>query len=647
MDMFAQDKGVLGFGSFRIDPSRRCLYRDDKRIKLTPRLFDTLLYLVENAGRVVEKDELMQAVWGGRVVEEANLSQTVFALRKVLREEGGSEDAIATAPGRGYRFVATVNAPSDLHAPAPSFVAPVLVAPDLLTAAPIETIPQNRAAHATIRTAPAGRARLLAGLCAVVLATACLALWWTQRPHIDAAFAPPPHSVAVLAFANMSGDPSQAYFSDGVSEELINALSRVDTLQVAARTSSFSFRDGKATVGEIGRKLNVGAVLEGSVRRENGRIRISAELIDAVSGYTLWTRSYDSEQSATLRLQDDIASSVTEALRVRLAGEDAGRLTLGGTQSAAAFDAFLRGVHSLRAGDEAGWVDARKEFDQAIAIDPDYAEAHAARAKALEFIAGSGTLSDPAAVKALLDQALAAADKAVSLAPDSADAHAARATVLEAMLEFSPANQEIEQAARLGPGNASVQLYYGQFATRMGNAASGEAAVRRGVALDPLATHSYLSLGTVLYLDRHYDEALTALQHLKIIAGHMTVLATDMTASIHLVRGQPEAALEVSAKEHDWSQTMYVAMAEHALGHQPEADAAFARLHGMLGNNGNFQYAEVLAQWGKQDAALDALEAAYQVHDSGLDELRVDPFLDPLRSNPRFAALLQRMNFPI
>jgi TolB-like protein/DNA-binding winged helix-turn-helix (wHTH) protein len=637
MDVQAQDRGVLGFGPFRIDCARRHLTCNGTRVKISPRLFDTLSYFVANAGRIVEKDELMQAVWGGRIVEDANLSQTVFALRKVLRDEGGTDEAIVTAPGRGYRFILPV------HTEAAGL-------PVSLPFADAPSVSEPAAIHAAGAVPAYARRRPFAALLVLALLVAGAGLLALRgrhpAPRAEDTFAPPPHSVAVLAFANMTGDPAKLYFSDGLSEELINALARVGSLRVAARTSAFSFRDSHVTVSEIGRRLNVGAVLEGSVRREGGRLRIAAGLTDTASGFMLWSHAYDTDEAGTLKLQAEIAGAVTEALRVTLGAGEIGKLSLGGTQNQAAYDAFLHGIGVEHGGDEASIIEARKDFEQAVTLDPLYAVAHAALSRTLNWIASSGTMSDLALVNAMKDRALAEADRAIALAPDLADGYVTRARVLEDRLAFGEAYDAVRRAAELGHGSAAVQQFYGQFASRMGHVAEGEAAERSGLALDPLSARSYFALAVVYLIDRRYDDALGALRQMEAIAGRVPPIAAQLTVVIALKRQQWDLALSLAGKTQGWPKAEYEAIAYHALGRQAEADAAFARLQGLQGENGNFQYAEVYAQWGQPDRALAALDEAYRDSDAGLVDLRSSLFLDPIRSTPHYADLLQRLHIP-
>jgi TolB-like protein len=237
------------------------------------------------------------------------------------------------------------------------------------------------------------------------------------------AFNPPPHSIAVLPFTNLSGDPKEDYFSDGVSEELINALAHIDALQVTGRSSSFSFRGQNVDVGPIARKLNVSAILEGSIRRQGNTVRITAQLINAVNGYHLWSEDYDRDLKNILLLQTDIATSVAQQLRVRLLGDEIAKMEADGTRDPRAYDEYLRGAHLMDTAEGTAFRVATSAFEQAIALDPGYARAHAARAIAL--IDDAVFDPDVAARDRTRKDALRSAEQAVRLAPESANAHVA------------------------------------------------------------------------------------------------------------------------------------------------------------------------------------------------------------------------------
>jgi TolB-like protein/lipoprotein NlpI len=331
----------------------------------------------------------------------------------------------------------------------------------------------------------------------------------TAEPGAAAAFNPPPHSIAVLPFVNLSGDKEQEYFSDGLTEELLNSLAEISELQVAVRTSSFSFKEHPDTA-TVAHKLNVGAVLEGSVRRSSNTIRITVQLINAVTGFHLWSKTYDRDLGDVLELQTAIATAVAEALKVTLLGDTSAKIELGGTRNPAAFDAYLRGAKVFVSRHEVEDLPAAiAAYTEAIRLDPHYALAMASRSIALSY--GAAQAATPAAAREGFDKAQADARQAVALAPDLAQAHLALATVLElGTLDFTRASEAYERALALAPGNAQVLRISGLFAAYMGHIDAGIAAARRAVVLDPLARDSHSLLGRALYAARRYEEAVVA-----------------------------------------------------------------------------------------------------------------------------------------
>ena len=283
----------------------------------------------------------------------------------------------------------------------------------------------------------------------------------------------PAHSIAVLPFVNMSGDKEQEYLSDGLAEELLNSLAEIHELQVAARTSAFSFKGTNTDIGTITRKLNVGAVLEGSVRRSGNTVRITTQLIDAVTGLHLWSHTYDRDLGDVLKLETEIAGAVASALKVSLLGEEAAKIELGGTRNPAAFDAYLRGRKAyLAAHGNKDRQTAIAAYTEAIGLDPNYALAYANRSIALSDYAGD--TSGPA-IRESFDKAQADGLKAIALAPNMAEGHMALAYYFEiGTLDFTRANEEYEQALALAPGNARVLQLYGRFAFIMDRTEAGD-----------------------------------------------------------------------------------------------------------------------------------------------------------------------------
>jgi TolB-like protein/Tfp pilus assembly protein PilF len=459
------------------------------------------------------------------------------------------------------------------------------------------------------------------------------------------AFNPPPHSIAVLPFENMSGDKDQEYFSDGLAEELLNSLSGIDGLQVAARTSAFSFKGTNTDIGTIARKLNVGAVLEGSVRRSAHTIRITAQLINAVTGFHLWSKTYDRDTGDVLKLQTDIATSVAGALQVTLLGDAAGRVELGGTGNPAAFDAYLRGASVDRSVRDANDLPAAiAAYTQAIRLDPHYALAFSARSLAFGHLAGE--TEGAAAVRENYDKADADARQALQLAPRLAQAHLALAYVLQNTLHLPQANDEYHRALALAPGNADVLRLSGLFAVYNGHFDAGIAAIRRAVVLDPLARNTHAALGRGLYSARRYEEALSA--YAEAIS-----LETDYKAS-YAHRGLnfyglgdlEHARAACETKPDYWVSQQCLALVYEKLGRHADAAAALSKLQAALGDAPAYQYATIYAQWGDRAKALEWLETAWRQQDPGLNNVKTDPLLDPLRQEPRFQIIERELMFP-
>jgi TolB-like protein/DNA-binding winged helix-turn-helix (wHTH) protein/tetratricopeptide (TPR) repeat protein len=637
MDVSIREQGSYVFGTFRLDPARRTLLRDCAPVTLPPRLFDTLLYLVENAGRVVERDELLRIVWGGRVVEEANINQTIFALRRALQADGPADRYIVTAPTKGYRFVAPVRFeldPTGISSMPPQAAVPV---------------PQPPKPWWRRRSTLFAALLAAAALAGAVLLKSLLSTPKLPESAVQARFAPPPHSVAVLAFINMSGDPGQDYFSDGVSEEMINALSRVDALRVAARTSSFYFKGKQATVSDIARQLNVGAVLEGSVRREAKRVRISAELVNAATGYEMWSRSYDRDQGDMLAVQSEIATAVTASLQVTLLGDAAATFSLGGTTNPLALDAYLRGRAAFRSIDVPDTKLALAAFEQATAIDPNYAMAHLERALALDHIAGLEANTDVAQIQAMFRSALDAADRAIALAPGLGIAHCARAYALEQFPDRAgEASAEYARAIALSPGDARVQLWYAD--SQMHRSAEPlpvrVAAVERAAALDPMSPEAYRVLSGALFAARRYKESLAADRHVEQLEPIVTTMDTTAIGFDELMLGDPEAARQACAGGRDWLENECLAIAFGALHMPAEAAAQMAKLRVALGDAGAYNYAIIYAQWGQKADAIRWLQTAYRLHDNALPGMKVDPLLDPIRDTPEYKEIERQLNFP-
>jgi TolB-like protein/DNA-binding winged helix-turn-helix (wHTH) protein/tetratricopeptide (TPR) repeat protein len=616
----------------------RTLLQNGVRLHLPARLFDALLYLVQHHDRLVERDELSRAIWSGHTVSEGSLGRAISSLRLSLK--GAGEDGlIVTAPGRGYRFGAPVRW-EPVSLPIPTGHEPGLAA---------GTAPQNGISQTASRT----RRLIWTVVTGVVLAVslfATLSMWRPPGTSSGGAitdFAPPPHSVAVLPFANHGTNVEDTLYADGIAQELINALGRIGGLRVAASTSSFLFRSQHTTIGSIARQLNVGTVLEGSVQQAGERIHITVELIDARNGFQLWSRDYDRSRDDVLATQGEISAAVVISLKGVLLGDEATRLTLGSTSNSAAFDAYLHGVAEMQALDPAANRRAIADFNQAVLLDPKYALAYAHRARALAFIGTFGNSPDLDYSHRVMTAAQEDARHAVELAPDLGAVHADLAYVLQTSLaDLQGAEIEYRRAIALTSGDAPTLLNYGRFLLEIGHTQEGVDAAERAVQLDPLAASAHGNMAIILEYARHFDEARQALQHAMVLRPASTTFRRITLGMLETMQGHGKAAREICEGDVDYRDMMCLAIAYHLLGRQSDAANELAKARAILGINGAFLYARIYAEWGQPDEAFQWLQTAYDARDPGLIELKVDPAMDTLRSSPKYNALIRKMGFP-
>ena len=486
------------------------------------------------------------------------------------------------------------------------------------------------------------------GAVALAAAVAYLAIDrpWSSSRTAPPAFAPPPHSIAVLPFVNMSGDVNQEYFSDGISEELLDALSRLNGLQVVARTSSFSFKHQDTDAAAIARKLNVGAILEGSVRRSGRNVRIVVQLINGRTGFQIWEQSYDRVLDDVLKLQSEVAGTVAEHLEVKLTGEDSAKLEMGGTRNGAAYDAYLLGLQRYEQADD--YAAALADFDRAIALDPGFALAHARRAATLDYIYRFP--SDASTRPQLRSQARAAAERALALAPQLGEAHLVLAyTYYRGEPDLPAAAREYDQALALAPGSAWIQRSFAWFSSLLGHSDVALRAARRAVALDERNGRTHEVLAEVLINARLYREALSVLDDaLALSPGNHTIeshLPDALIASGQVERARVICESPPKALDED-DRHGCLAMVYHRLGNQAEAARELEMFKAVVGNAAPYATAGLYAQLGNKEEALRRLAEAEQQHDFDLLGMKVDWYLDPIRNEPQFKALEARMRFP-
>jgi adenylate cyclase len=450
-------------------------------------------------------------------------------------------------------------------------------------------------------------------------------------------------SIAVLPFVNMSDDKANEYFSDGLTEELLNVLANVPGLRVIARTSSFSYKGKEVKIADVARDLNVDNVLEGSVRKSGNRVRITTQLIRSADSSHLWSQTYDRDLNDIFAVQDEISNEVVDALKVRLLKPTATAET-GGTQVPAAYEAYLRGKHARHEGEAEGTLrDALAAFDEAIRLDPGYARAYAGKADALIVLASNAYMPYDSGFQ----QAREATERALELAPDLAEA-LLTLSFIQFNVETNPgaASDSAERAVRLSPGSYDVQLYYSSFEASNGRSESAIASARKAVELDPVAAGAYVNLSGVLFFGRQYDEAARVARRAMSLApgrpaGHYTL------GVVLLQMGHNEEALaECNQETIVWQRISCRGFAYARMGKADLARAEIKAGREAYGDAGSYQYAQTCALLGDRDEAFRWLAVGRRIHDPGLmGQVYADPLLDGLRSDPRYDTLMRELGF--
>lgn len=445
-------------------------------------------------------------------------------------------------------------------------------------------------------------------------------------------------SIAVLPFTNMSTDKEQEYFSDGLAEELINLLAKIPELRVPARSSSFFFKGKAERLATIAKELGVVHILEGSVRKSGNRLRVTTQLVRADSGYHLWSETFDRELHDVFAVQDEIAGAVVAALKLKLTPElQAARSHR--TQNAEAYNLYLLGRQFFNHDSAEGFRRAAECYRKAIALDPGYSSAYAELAMANAWVA------DFENSPARRQQAIADADRAVALAPDQGDGYAAR-SFMSVMFrwDWSSAEADLHKALALDPADAQVQVRYAELLAALGRLPEAIVAARRATELDPLATRPWRRLGHYLYHDGQLNAGREALNRALEISPE-AALALMSLGSLELAEGKPAVALALYRKIPDRVyQLTGIAIAEHALGHVRESQQAVDELIATDSEGSAYQIAQAYSRRGEPELAFEWLERAYAQHDSGLSAMLYDTHVGALRADPRFGAMLVKLN---
>ncbi|MFM5931927.1 MAG: winged helix-turn-helix domain-containing protein [Novosphingobium sp.] len=603
-------------GPLAIDPPSRSISSGGRSERLEPRVMRVLVALGETPGRVLSRDDLIAACWDGQIVGDKAITRAISLLRQAIDAIGVDAVRIETIAKVGFRIVRP-GEPTN----AAAAVAPVPAAEE-----------------------PSGFGRrklLVAGAGGLVALGAGLTAWKAGL------FSPPPtgpRTVAVLPFRNLSGDAAQDYFSEGLSEQIRTALARNPNLRVLATASIDAAMKGNPQTLAVAQKLSAAYLLDGSVRRSGEQVRITARLTEAASGTVAWTDQIERKVADIFALQDEIADRVAGALSAQTA-DGLGRDQMGGTHSAQAFDAYLRSkaYGALRTG-EASARAALAQLDLAIAADPNYAEALAARAQMIIYIAGSfGKASE---LKAAHDDAFETAQKAAELAPLLPFAQAILGFVhIQSKMDFKSAAAPFAAARKLGWGDASVMIFVTFYYAEIGAVKETAAAVTRLLELDPLNPAVYRTAAFADYSTRAFQRAEEHCRKALSLNPRISSVYSILGDSLIELRRVREAREAFLAEPVELLRLTGLAIAEWKLGNTAAAQKAYDDLVARLGDLATYQYARIFAQWGKPDEAMAKLQFARQLGDDGLPVAKTDPMLDPLRGRPDFSLLLADLGF--
>ncbi len=611
--MTRQAKHFLPFGPFVLDPAERVLLRNDQPISLTPKAMETLLALVDNAGHITEKDRLLKQVWPDTFVEEATLAKNISTLRKALGDSTESEDYIQTVSKRGYRFVAAVSR---------------------LDETPVQEPPVSK--DARVRWA---------GLAVLILAVTGMGIAYFGRDREQALAHTAANKVtlAVLPFENLSGDTAQEYFADGLTEEMIGQLSRLrpDRLAVIARTSAMKYKGVRKGVAEIGGELHADFILEGSVRREGNRVRITAQLVRVIDQALFWTETYEREMRDVLALQGEVAHAAAGRIGIELREDKNADLSSNASVSADAYEKYLKGRFFWNKMTVDGYQKAIEHFDSAVRRSPKYAQAYAGLS---DSYASLGLWQTPG--KEALGHAKAAADKAIAVEETLADGHASRAFIaMSYEWDWETADREFKRALELNPGYAFAHHRYGYLLMLRGRWNEAGEELNRARALDPLSMIINANVGFRFYLMRQYDRAIAhGKKNLEMDADYP--LLHGYLGEAYVMNGQyPEALAEFEQTKGTPGGTAAFGYTYGRMGRAREARQQLTALREEAKQTfvPAYYVALLYTGLGEKDEAFRWLDRAYEERSGFLMEIHADPMFDLLRGDPRFRALTTRL----
>ena len=643
--MSRQVKQLYEFGAFCLDPAEHTLLRDGQPIPLRPKVYDLLVVLVENRGHLVDKEQLMSSVWAEEFVEEGNINKNISMLRQALGESGGGTKFIETVPKRGYRFVAEVREVNNNRQA------------ELLTQAAArpthEHQPPRENHEQSLPLPPPMQVQVkrfnkhwiaLVGVPLLVLAAIVYVVLTRQRSR---SATPAVRSIVVLPFQNLSGDASQDYLVDGVTDALIGDLAQIGALRVISRTSAMHYKGTNKSLPEIAKELNVDAVVEGTVQRSGERVHVRAQLIHAASDSHLWAADYDRDSRDILDLQSEVARAIASEVSIKITPAEQRLLVPKRTIARAAIDNYLQGRYFWNRRTEEDMRKAIGYFEAAISADANYAQAYAGLADSYNQL-GTVMIGVMPPSEARRTGEIAAR-KGLEIDNEVAEAHAALAYENFFNWNWASAEEEFKRSIQLNPNYASAHSHFALYLVARERVDEAVAETNRAQELDPLSLSISASRGFLLMNARRYEEAIE--QERRVIAidpNHYQ--AHWFLALTYLANRQIDQAIATSEKAVAISNRAPAAlgvlgMAYGAAGRKGEANQILNELLQLEKQRyvSPIALVYVYLGLGNKDQTFAWLEKAHQERSNGIAFFKVSPTVDLLRSDPRFADLLKRI----
>jgi DNA-binding winged helix-turn-helix (wHTH) protein/TolB-like protein/Flp pilus assembly protein TadD len=627
------------FGPFRVDKTKRRLLRDGEIVPLTPKAFDTLLVLIEHAGELVEKDELMERVWPGVVVEENNLTQNISALRKALGEKREEPQYILTAPGAGYRFIAQVHKSNH-----ESTTATELDYYSIRNSARTESLADARSNWRRPRTVIATTLIVAVGLAGVTYRVARRvrgAEASSSKTQIN--------SIAVLPFKPLTSDETDEYLGVGMADALITKLGTVKEITVRPTSSILRYANTDVDPEMAGKALDVKSLLDGRVQKSGDRIRVTLQLIRASDGASLWAGKFDEKYTDIFTVEDQISEQVVKALLPTLTGSEKQQLARHYTEDTEAYQSYIKGRYYWNKRDAEGLKKAIGYFEDAILKDPNYALAYAGLA---DSYATLGVVEDQSS-QDLMPKARSAALRALELDDGLAEAHASLGYVKHRFeWDWTGAEKEFRRAIELNPEYAAAHQWYGWYLVSETRFDEAQSEFRRAAQIDPLSLYTNLTAGAASYYSGQYDKA--AAQYRKVIEMDPNFwLAHRWLGKTYERLGKFDEAIReyqtvVNLHGGNMAQAPALACVYAEAGRKTEARQVLADILKAAKQKyvSPHSLAMIYATLGDNDQAFAWLAKDLQEHDDDLVFLRVEERFQPLRSDPRFGDLVKQVGIP-